>query len=190
MEGGAVRWRQVVGCLVALAVVTLATSGALAASARAAFHAPASPRATTTSPCALADGLYDAGSISAARVAPGSECASRGLTQIGELVHLCDLGRSEQLVHLKGDALEAYKSALAKDPNAECAIAGVRSASPDGFTRALQWISTAVPNIPTVLAGLGMLVVGAFLVLVALGRISYRGRRLPLDRFPGLRTLL
>lgn len=194
MPRGCTQCRQGSKRLIVLAAVVVVLSTAGAAWSSAPARSPAAPKAASAS-CATADSLFDAGSIAAARaayeqIAPDTACATSGLADIREVVHLCDLGRSDLRVHRRGDALDAYKSALAKNPNAECATAGVNSASPDGFTRALQWISTAVPNIPTALAGFGLLLVAAFLILVALGRISYRGKRLRLERVLGLRTLL
>lgn len=157
--------------------------------------APVTPASPAAGPCTKADALFDGGSISAARRAygqlgSGAPCATEGLKAIRELDRLCDLGRSDLAAHRKDDALAAFKSALAKDPAARCATAGISGAGPDGFARALRWISAAVPHIPTVLAGLGMLIVAGFVILAGLGIVSLRGKHLRLELLWGLRTLL
>jgi tetratricopeptide (TPR) repeat protein len=194
MLGGNVLDRWYRRCLTAPAALLIALSITAPAWATTAAGSVATPPARPVS-CASADALFEAGSVAAARgeyerLAPGGACATSGLVEIRELIRLCDLGHSDLRVHRKGDALAAYKSALAKNPNAQCAIAGVISASPDRFTRALERISTALPNVPTALAGLALLLVAVFATLVALGSVSYHGKRLRVDRIPGLRTLL
>jgi hypothetical protein len=142
-----------------------------------------------------AEALFEAGHVTAARDAyvrlhAGSACATNGLLEIKELMRLCDLGHADLRAHRGEDALAAFKAALAKDPRAECATAGVREARPDKFSRALQWLAGAVPRIPLVL---GALVVLSLLILTAVGwvasHINLGGRPL-LDRLWVVRTLL
>jgi tetratricopeptide (TPR) repeat protein len=149
----------------------------------------------STFKCLTADYYFNSGWTTAAReayvhVGEDAECAKAGLREVIALDRACDLGHADLDAHRYDDALTAYKSALADAPRARCAITGVANAEPDGFARALTWLSNAVPRIPAVLAGLGLLVLAVFLLLVLLGTLSFRGRRLPLENWFGLRTLL
>lgn len=117
-------------------------------------------------------------------------CAKAGLAQLGELIGACDLGRADLNAHLDSDALTAFKKSLSTVPNANCANSGVDRLSPDGFSRALTWLADAVPRIPVALAGIAAVVVAFFLALALLGIPKVRGKRLPLERLWGLRTVL
>jgi tetratricopeptide (TPR) repeat protein len=118
--------------------------------------------------CEPGDEKMEAGDLEGARIAyealgQDSKCGAAGLTAVKEIQRLCDEGKAYESLHRDDDALSAFESALAKNPKAECARAGVEEATPGEFSRDLTLVSDAIPE---ALVILGILLVLLFLVLL------------------------
>jgi tetratricopeptide (TPR) repeat protein len=129
-----------------------------------------------SNPCATAEALASAGEAKDARKAyvavlqadPASKCALTGLTKLNtpaaeSATKDCETGEQFLDVHRNADAIDSFKAALKKDPKDDCATKGLAEAGPSVPTRVLDEIAG---SIPTVLIGIGLVVLLLFLLLL------------------------
>ena len=118
--------------------------------------------------CTAADIQFDAGALRAAEASylalgADSKCAQTGVAAIREVERFCATGKSYDELHRAADALKAYQSALAKNPEASCATAGVADTGPSAVSR---FLDDVVDLIPQVLIAIGLALVALFLALM------------------------
>ena len=159
----------------ALVAVSVAVAVASALGAEVAGAAPLPPSA-----CDRADALLLAGEkerargdyVALLRKDPTLQCAKSALKTINtppvdktgaEARKLCARGASYVSLDRDADALSAYKAALEKDPELQCAIDGIATAGPSWLGRALDKVANALPQY---LLGLGLALAALFLVLL------------------------
>jgi tetratricopeptide (TPR) repeat protein len=114
--------------------------------------------------CREADEEFDQGDLDSARdeyeqLPAGTECAATGLAAIREVDRLCKRGEGYLTLDREDDALASFKSALEKNPEADCATAGLEDVRPSLLDR----ISAALPD---VLWAVGLIVLLVFVVLL------------------------
>ncbi len=153
------------------------------------------PTADLSALCAPADGLAASGALSDARSLYVKEleahadltCASAGIqsTDIAikmgkatdsaeEAEALCTRARTDKAAHRQSDAIASFKAALEKDPKStSCGAQGLRGESPGWFSRVVDDVETALPS---VLAGIGLAVLGILLFLM-LGHVKWFGSK-------------
>jgi tetratricopeptide (TPR) repeat protein len=140
--------------------------------------------------CRAADGAFEAGRLPDARrkyerLGQDQKCAADGLAAVKEVARFCNLGRAYSDRKRKEDALTAYKAALAKNPKAPCAIAGVpKESGPGWFFQGLDGISNEAPH---ALVFAAIVIVGLIVLLLPTRAPSLRRR---LARRRGLGWLL
>lgn len=130
------------------------------------LNAP-TPTADTPS-CDDADDAFDAGDLEAARteyerIGRDQECAEAGLAAIREVERWCRQGQAHLALEREEDATTAFRSALEKNPNAECALAGLEELAP-GF------IDEVADLTPEALLWLAVILLASLLLLAILGR--------------------
>jgi tetratricopeptide (TPR) repeat protein len=126
--------------------------------------------------CDAADALFDGGDLSGARAGysrlRGAACATAGLDAVRQVDAACAQGRAEARLGHDSEARKAYESALAKSPNVSCAKTGLSRLDRLSFTEVIDGVPMWAPRI---LAAIGLLLVGFFLLLLA-GYIPPVGR--------------
>jgi tetratricopeptide (TPR) repeat protein len=146
-------------------------------------------RSPTPAPvsCKAADRAFDSGNLEAARelydrLGVEQECAASGLEEVRSVERLCGQGQAYLDVHRKDDALTAFRSALAKNPNAKCATDGVKKAKKTDPHRLASFIDGIFGWAPRLLeiAGFVALVFFAILLFAYFGFVKRYLAELPI----------
>lgn len=130
------------------------------------INAPSAPKAKV--PCEPADAAFDRGDLDAAasgysEVGTDAKCAETGLAAVHEVRRLCAQGQVDLDLRRRDDAMAAFKSALEKNPNADCAQEGIQESDRFWILRAIVWTVGATPDL---LVGAGLLFAIFFLLLL------------------------
>ena len=72
----------------------------------------------------------------------------------------CAVGDAYRDAHREEDAAGAYKKALEKDPELDCAVNGLEETGPNDLTRSAEEITGSIPTILTILALLALVYYG------------------------------
>ncbi|MDQ3381959.1 MAG: hypothetical protein M3546_16880 [Actinomycetota bacterium] len=92
-----------------------------------------------------------------------TKCAETGLAAVREVRRLCAQGQADLDLRRRDDAMAAFKSALEKNPNADCAQDGVEESDRFWILRAIVWTVGATPDL---LVGAGLLFAFFFMLLL------------------------
>jgi tetratricopeptide (TPR) repeat protein len=139
--------------------------------------------------CKDADALFDSGKLSQARAAyvdvgVGTKCVDQGLAEIRAVERLCAEGEAHFEDGRNEDALEAFKTALEKNPKTSCALEGTDKADPGLVESGFTWIENQAPNALTTLA---VILTALFLTLL----LAYiPGVDTVIARIPGVGKIL